>query len=80
MGKSQCRSYDAISEAPLTVVEKLEQSVNDNRPDYLSKKEKRIRHWKDKLEEHKEAIKEAYQSCRLCSYFRESIFPRRDHC
>lgn len=62
--KTKCRSYDALTDAPLQCMEKLEQSKNDDRPDFASKQERRIRHWKDKLEEHKEAVKEAYVECK----------------
>ena len=46
-------------------MEKLETMPEDTKPEFEPKAKQRSRKWKEKLEEHKERIKEEYTKCML---------------
>lgn len=62
----KCRSYDSILDPSLgNLMEKLETMPEDTKPEFEPKAKQRSRKWKEKLEEHKERIKEEYAKCML---------------
>ena len=63
MEKPPCRRYDFISHPVSGLMERLEATKEDDRPDYIPKAELKKKQWFEKLEEHKERVKEEYVKC-----------------
>ncbi len=67
MEKPKCRQVDYLCHTTANFVEKLEASKDDEKPDFIPKAELKRKLWFEKLEEHKERVKEEYQKCRSVS-------------
>lgn len=63
MEKPKCRQIDNLCHGTANFVEKLEVSKDDEKPDFIPKAELKRKLWFEKLEEHKERVKEEYQKC-----------------
>lgn len=63
--KNKCRSYDSISSSVVNLMEKLENTTENTESNFVSKKVLKLRQWNDKLEEHKETLKDLYEKCKI---------------